>query len=194
MQRKELTINKLRIDPQLFELGFAKNATPNDCCGKCCRGGVYLSLDEKGKILENRELIKQYMDETQPINDDLWFANELIEDADFPNHVCDSTNVHNDKCVFLQKDNKCSLQSLALDKGFHKWSLKPLYCVAFPVVITNNELTFDDFLSGEAECCTAIKGLPISVIEACKEEFLHILGKDGYIKLTQFEKEYKESK
>lgn len=185
---EEIKINNIKIDPIIFELGFQKDSSPVKCTGMCCRSGVYVSLQEKSLILENKNLIKKYMDNTQTKNDSLWFENNLIKDEDFPEGLCDSTNIYNDKCVFLNAENKCSLQIAAIDNGFKKYEFKPFFCVTFPVVISENTLTYDDFLLDYAPCCTARKTENPNFIDLCEEELLHILGKDGYIILKEIAK------
>ncbi|RCK75812.1 MAG: hypothetical protein IGBAC_1087 [Ignavibacteriae bacterium] len=142
-------------------------------------------MKEKEQILENKDLFKKFMDETQTLDDSIWFENNITADIDFPDGLCDSTNVYNDKCVFLNKEYKCILQVAALESGFDKFKFKPYFCITFPVVISQNTITYDDFLLNIAPCCTAKKTKNPNFIEQCEIELLHILGKDGYIKLKE---------
>lgn len=184
MKQNNLQIKGYQIDPIIFELGF-ENSSPNECKGLCCRSGVWVSLKEKEQILENKDLFKKFMDETQTLDDSIWFENNITADIDFPDGLCDSTNVYNDKCVFLNKEYKCILQVAALESGFDKFKFKPYFCITFPVVISQNTITYDDFLLNIAPCCSAKKTKNPNFIEQCEIELLHILGKDGYIKLKE---------
>ncbi len=178
MEIKKLNFTNIAIDETIFEIGFQKNTSPLQCTGSCCKSGVFLSFDEKDKIIEMTEAIKQYMDDSQTKDESIWFENKIIEDSDFADGQCDSTNIHNNKCVFLNKKGLCVLQMMAVDNGHHKWTYKPFYCIAFPIVLENGAITYDDYLLDVEPCCTAKKGLPENFIDACKEEFLYILGEE----------------
>lgn len=187
MKQINIKIKGYEIDPDIFELGF-ETSNPSNCQGLCCRSGVWLSLSEKSKILENKDIIKKFMDETQTQDESLWFENNIHEDKDFPEGLCDSTALYNDKCVFLNKDFKCTLQLAAVESGFDKFKFKPYFCITYPVVICENVITYDDYLFDIAPCCTVKKTNNPDFIEQCQTEFLHILGKDGYIKLLEIAK------
>jgi len=62
---------------------------------------------------------------------------------------------HNDKCAFLDRLGRCSLQVAATAAGMHMWALKPLYCVLYPVGVAGRVVLYDDVLHGEQECCSA---------------------------------------
>lgn len=187
MNKLTIKIKGFEIDPEIFKLGFEKS-TPVDCQGLCCKSGVWLSLDEKKIILENKDIIKKFMDHTQTQDETHWFENNIQEDQDFPGGLCDSTTVYNDKCIFLNQENKCILQIAAIESGFDKFKFKPYFCITYPVVICENVITYDDYLLDVAPCCTAKKNDNPNFIEQCRTEFLHILGKDGYIKLSEITK------
>ncbi len=176
-------INGYTIDSKIFELGFQQGCSPLCCKGKCCSDGVYLSLSDKQKIQDHTDIIKKYMDDTQILDERLWFENQIEPDADFGDGVCDSTQVHNNKCTFLNRDGHCVLQVAAENENMDKWAIKPFFCVAFPVVVSEKILTYDDMLEDVEPCCTAKNIYPEKFIDACKEEFLYILGEEGYRQL-----------
>ena len=132
-----------------------------------------------------REIVKPYMDETQTRDDTKWFEPEDQEDVDFASGRCVGTNLHNDKCVFLDKYGRCSLQVAATDRGLHKWTWKPLFCVLYPIVITEKEVSFDDLLQNEQACCTIQEEYDLPLYEACREELEYLLGQDGYATLDE---------
>jgi hypothetical protein len=151
---------------------------------------VYLSLDDKEKILQHKEMVKKYMDSTQTLDENLWFENQNESDADFADGVCDSTQVHNNKCTFLNANGHCVLQVAAVNENMDKWDIKPFFCVAFPIVVSEKLLTYDDMLEDIEPCCTAKKEYPDNFIDACKEEFLYILGADGFKELSELSESY----
>ncbi len=193
MKQDLLQIKGYKIDPIIFELRFEKSS-PDHCLGLCCKSGVWVSLNEKNTILDHKDLIKQFMDQTQTKDETIWFENNITSDEDFPEGLCDSTNVFNDKCVFLNKEFKCVLQIAAVENGFDIFKFKPYFCITFPVVISQHTITYDDFLLDIAPCCSAKKSNNPNFIECCKMELLHIIGKDGYIKLKEIEKSYKNER
>ncbi|MDI6780212.1 MAG: DUF3109 family protein [Bacteroidota bacterium] len=185
MENRTLKIKNYVVDENLFNLGLAMGCNPNDCTGECCSDGVYISLEDHKKILEYKDVIKKHMDETQTIDESVWFETQTEQDADFPGGVCIGTQVYNDKCVFLNKEKRCVLQVTAVSLGLDRWAIKPFYCIAFPIVVAENVLTFDDMMNDKAPCCTAKESLPENIIDACKDEFVYILGEEHYCKLTE---------
>jgi len=191
MHENFIKIKGYKIDPIIFKLKFDKSS-PDKCQGLCCKSGVWVSLQEKNQILEHKELIKKFMDETQTLDESIWFENNITSDIDFPEGLCDSTNVYNDKCVFLNREFKCVLQISAVENGYEQFKLKPYFCITFPVVISNKTITYDDFLIDIVPCCSAKPSDNPNFIDVCEVELLHILGKDGYIKLKETSKSLKK--
>ena len=132
------------------------------------------------RILEQKELVKAQMDETQTTDASKWFEPEVADDSDFPSGKAIGTEVINDKCAFLDKFGRCSIQLAAVAAGKHKWAWKPLYCVLFPIEVSNNVVSFDPMLQGEQSCCTVTSAFNTPLFVACKEELVHLLGEDGY--------------
>ncbi|HTR80344.1 MAG TPA: DUF3109 family protein [Bacteroidota bacterium] len=180
-----LHIGKYQIDPALFEQGFASGCGPFACESTCCAGGVYLDPAEKERILANKEIVKKYMDETQLKDEKGWFDNEIIDDSDFPSGKALGTEVVNNKCVFLDKSGRCSLQRAGTEEKLGRWALKPFFCVAFPITVEDNVVIYDDFPEHKPKCCAIVADPGSSLIEACKEELEFVLGHEGYKTLLQ---------
>lgn len=180
MSEQEIEISGLKFDPQIFTDGFEDPNGPNACTSHCCRHGVYLDPVERDRILAHADVVEKYLDETQVRDRDKWFDNSEEEDPDFPSGKCVSTQVHNDKCVFLNKEGKCVLQVTEKEERMQRFSLKPFYCILFPIVKVDGVFTYDDFCSGESACCTASRGSKDKMIELCAIEFEHALGASKY--------------
>ena len=76
------------------------------------------------------------MDETQTADPAHWFEPEEQDDDDFPSGRCVGTRVLNDKCAFLDRFGRCTLQVAATRvRGLHRWALKPLFCILYPIEI-----------------------------------------------------------
>lgn len=184
----DIHIGKYKIDPILFEKGFAKGCGPFQCQTTCCHSGVFVDPLEKETILQHKDEIKAKMDETQITDESVWFENREEEDMDFPSGYSIGTEIHNDKCAFLRNDGRCSIQLVSAEKYNDPWKIKPFYCVAFPITVENGMLTFDDFQQDDAACCSVVNDSESTLVDSCKAELEFVLGKEGYQQLKEFKR------
>jgi hypothetical protein len=147
---------------------------------------VYADVREKENILDHKDMIRKYMDETQSPDEALWFEDRESEDTDFPSGRCIGTREINDKCAFLDRGGRCTLQIAATEEGMHKWALKPLFCILYPIEISNNVVSFDDMLQDEQHCCSISSDFQVPLFEACKDELVHLLGETGFTSLQGY--------
>jgi len=187
MEMKELEVKHYRISNEFFEKGYPTGNGPCNCTAQCCASGVWVDVRERDAILERKELIKQQMDETQIRDEKFWFEEGIEQDDDFPSGQCVGTAVVNNKCAFLDKLGRCTIQLAAVAAGEHKWAWKPLFCVLFPVVIEKGVIEFDPMLQGKQMCCSIGSAFDVPLFVACKEELIHVLGENGY---AQVERHY----
>ena len=113
------------------------------CEGICCSDGAFLQPEEERMI---HRLVKKHPEHfaclpEQYINDSEWEGNvgRKTETYSFqyqqkPDHFADT------RCVFSEADGKCSLQTLAVKLGKHKWAYKPMGCWLFPLGAENGKL------------------------------------------------------
>ncbi len=181
-------INGLFIDPKIFTFKFSCK-----CSGECCYYGVYTDLKEHDTILELKDKILPFFDETQSKDINKWFE-EPEEDEDFESGVAVGTEVINGKCTFLDKDGLCALQRLANLEGVHKWKYKPLYCILFPLTIYEGALTIDDEHIDRLKTCNVNPDVETSIFDACKEELIYFLGEKHFLELEEYKKEYLTAK
>lgn len=192
-EREFIYVKGIKIDTILFQIGFVPFCNVPVCKGECCYWGVYLDVKERDKILEHKDLVLKFMDETQPHDPDKWFEKNEEEDEDFPSGRCVGTEVYNGKCAFLTKEGYCVLQVAAVKSGMDKWALKPFYCCIYPLTFWEGALTYDDGHAEDLHYC----GLPgvenhvAPVVEVCKDEFKYVLGEDGYEELLKKYEEWK---
>jgi len=182
----ELIIGKYKVDPVLFEKGFSKGCGPYQCETTCCSSGVFLDPSDRDVILEHKEDVKLQMDETQTLNDAIWFDNNREVDVDFPSGFAVGTEVFNDKCVFLRKDGRCSVQLVSAEKYNDPWKIKPFFCIAFPISVDNGVLTYDDYQDGKTQCCSIVHDTDATLVDSCKAELEFVLGRDGYKQLQDY--------
>ena len=183
MSLKELHIDGIKIDPNIFTFKFGCR-----CNGECCHYGVYTDLKEHDNILAIKDKIIPLMDETQSKNISDWFE-PAEEDDDFESGVAVGTEIVNGKCAFLDKNGLCVLQGLALEEGEHKWKYKPIYCVLFPLTIYQNTLTIDDEHIDRLSYCNKFPISDSSIFDACKEELEFFFGKEGFEELLKYKEE-----
>lgn len=181
-------IKDLIIDPIIFTHPFVERCNIGLCSGECCWYGVFIDLKEMEFILENKEIIKQYMDDSQTKDESKWFE-PIEEDSDFPSNYCAGTEIYNHKCVFLDKNGFCSLQKAAIARNEHRWKYKPLYCVLFPLTIYEGKLTVDDDHINRLHYCSKPRHQISTVFDAMKDELIYLLGEDGYNELLRYREE-----
>jgi len=178
----------LKFDRGIFTDGFKDPNGPNGCTSQCCRHGVYLDTFERDDILAHADIIEKYFDETQTRIRSRWFDNNEEEDVDFPSGKCVSTGVHDGKCIFLNAVGRCTIQIAEIQEGLRRFSLKPYYCILFPIVKVDGVFQYDDFCSGESDCCTASRESEVKMVEACCIELEHALGNSTYKEVLEYYK------
>lgn len=177
-------INGLYIDPKIFTYKFSCK-----CSGECCYYGVYTDLKEHDKILEIKDKILPFFDETQSKDLTKWFE-PPEDDEDFESGVAVGTEVINGKCTFLDKEGLCALQKLAILEGAHEWKYKPLYCILFPLTIYEGALTIDDEHIDRLKTCNVEPNNNKSIFDACREELIYFLGDKDFAELEKYREEY----
>lgn len=183
-QKISKVINGIKIDPKIFTFSFNCK-----CAGECCYYGVYADYKEYETIMNIKDKIIPLLDDTQTSDIKKWFE-APEKDDDFESGMAVGTEIHNDKCTFLDKDGLCTLQKLALSEGDHQWKYKPLYCILFPLTIYENELTIDDEHIDRLKSCNRNLSEQKTVYESCKEELKHFFGEKGFKELEKYKKEY----
>ena len=175
-----VVVKEYTIARELFTTGFAHGEGPCRCSSNCCIHGVYLDVRERDRILAHKEEIARRMDSTQTTDAARWFDDPVREDTDFPSGRCVGTMVVNGKCAFLDGHGRCSLQVAATTEGMDRWALKPLYCILFPIEISEGVVSFDPYLQDEESCCSTRERFDVPLFQACRDELTHLLGPDGY--------------
>ena len=195
-----LIINDLKIDPLIFTQGFVPRCDIDLCSGQCCDWGVLMDLPYREEILKFENEIISEMDEQQVKDSSKWFDNIISDDHDFPSKKSIGTDVYNtsdgrNQCIFKTLNNYCTLQNTAVNLKLHKWAIKPLYCILYPITIVDNILTYDTDHSENLDYCgmNCSKNFTTTVIEAMQEELKHLLGESGFNTLYDYYlKNYKE--
>jgi len=182
-------IKGLKVDPVIFTQKFVNGCDIRYCSGECCYYGVYAESTEAEMLMGMKERIIESMDDSQIKDSTQWFE-EPNEDADFKSGIAVGTEVYNGKCVFLDKQGFCTLQKIAYENGENKWKYKPLYCILFPLVISDGVFTIDDGHLERMHYCSQEGKQTSTVFEVCTEEIVHVFGADGYEELVKYREEY----
>lgn len=113
------------------------------CQGVCCSDGAFLQPAEERLI---HRLVKKHPEHFSSLPEGYiyegeWEGNTGRKTATYafqyqkkPDHFA------NTRCVFSEADGKCSLQTLAVKLGKHKWDYKPMGCWLFPLGAENGKL------------------------------------------------------
>lgn len=128
------------------------------CAAKCCKGTVFVSGADHHRILTfaeqnqaefvgylKRKLVAHFPNMRPPL-----LVQPALLDKPWPSMMntfyLTPEGLHSTKprfdpvsesltsCIFLTDTGTCFLQDVAVRRGFHKWHLKPLNCIAFPLV------------------------------------------------------------
>jgi Fe-S-cluster containining protein len=182
---RPLIVKGYTIAPELFTMGYEEGGGPCRCSSICCEGGVYADVTERDRILAHRDMVARHMDSTQSRDAALWFDDAEEADPDFRSGRRIGTSVINDRCVFQNSQGLCTLQVAAAAEGMHRWAIKPLYCILYPIEVSDGTIGFDPMLQDEQACCTITSRYQVPVFEACRDELVVLLGEDGFEALRQ---------
>ena len=106
------------------------------CEGICCSDGAFLLPEEEALIHETVAKFPEHFSllPKKYIGDAVWgehhgrkTSTRSYRYKSKPTHFADT------RCSFTEKDGKCSLQTLAVAQGRHKWHYKPMGCWLFPL-------------------------------------------------------------
>ena len=176
----------LEVNRSIVDTRYAPGSSPAHCVGTCCQSGVKVDVAQRDQILAHADLIRQAMDPGQEHDARAWFEDTEVPDPDFPSGRCVGTQVRDDGCVFLDAARRCVLQTVTIAAARRGFDLKPFFCSAFPITISNGSLWIDEMcLDAPEGCCRPSPGGPLDVLDVCEVELRHTLGSDGLDELRR---------
>lgn len=106
------------------------------CEGICCSDGGFL-LEEEAvlihKVVKANPKHFQHLPKRYIVQGD-WEGQTGPKTAVRPYQYRNKpAHFNNTRCVFAESDGRCSLQTLAVAQGKHKWAYKPAGCWLFPL-------------------------------------------------------------
>jgi hypothetical protein len=134
----------MEVDPLVFRAKFPASCRLDLCRGRCCRFGVWADVGERDVIMAHQGLFSPYLrpEAAEPRS---WFG-KTVKDDDCPSGMAIETMDINGYCAFFNPEYGCVLQKGAAEAGMHEWKLKPRFCIMFPLVLMENELTVDEHM------------------------------------------------
>ncbi len=174
-------IGRYRLSPEFFRKTRLRNRCRLQCAEACCDEGVYLSLYDAHRILARRDEIQPYLE--QPLDFDAW---DLSRAADI------STPVRNEgtpqqQCWFLDKNKCCVLHKLAIDKQIPVSSIKPYFCLMFPLTLTDIDINVNEIaIDGKAyTTCLVPCSEETYLYTQFESDLRRILGDEGFAELER---------
>jgi hypothetical protein len=156
----------MKIDTNVFSAKFPERCRLDLCRSRCCRFGVWVDIEEQETIIANQELFVAYL-RPEARDPKTWFG-KTEEDEDCPSGLAIETQDIAGACSFFHPDYGCALQKGAVEAGLHEWIIKPRFCIMFPLVVSEGELTVDDDM--KTLWCMKEKNRTRPILDAVKKE------------------------
>lgn len=171
----------MEIDPLVFQAKFPESCRLDRCRSRCCRFGVWADVNEKKAILDNRDLFVPYV-RSEAADPESWFGAVEV-DPDCPSGQAVETRVVGGACAFFHPGHGCALQKAAIESGFHEWRFKPRFCIMFPLVLTEGQLTVDEDM--KSLWCMKERNRTHPIVHAVRKEVQYLFGKEMAKVLTK---------
>jgi Fe-S-cluster containining protein len=172
-------VAELHVDSSLLGQRFAAGCRTSNCKAACCKGGVWVDIDERARILAHADRVQKMMDASQDHDPGHWFESTEITDPDFASRTAVGTQVVNDRCVFLDSAGRCTLHRADANESEDGPRLKPFFCRIFPITLENGVVMFDDLAADQTACCGVTPEGNSSIFDVCRDELQELLGPDG---------------
>ena len=183
-----------QINPRLLRSEPLRRCGFPDCRAACCLYGVWVDLLEKENILAHANEISGLLPSNQR-NPNTWFETNIEADPHTPSGqvvhtrvLVDDSHYGGSSCIFLQMDNKCTLQMAGEKSHGAPWLLKPFYCILHPLDLDDTgRITLDEtrlLAEEEASCLVPIDQL-IPLMETFEPELRYFLGEEEYLRLLR---------
>ncbi len=162
----------MEIDPLVFRAKFPRSCSLEQCRSRCCRFGVWADLRERKAILDNQELFLPYV-RPESADPACWFG-KTEPDPDCPSGTAVETQVIGGSCAFFNPECGCAIQKGSIEAGLHEWRFKPRFCIMFPLVLTEGQLTVDEDM--KSLWCMKEKNRTHPIAESVRKEVRYLFG------------------
>jgi hypothetical protein len=174
-------IGRFRLGSEFFVKRKLVNRCLKECATNCCDEGVFLTPYDAQQIVERCEEIQPYL--RKPFDFGMW---DLSHPAFITTPVLDE-GAPSQQCWFFTGGRRCALHSFALDKNVPLRSVKPFFCVLFPLTLVDIDINVTEIM-------VDIKAYKTCLVEGEQESWLYeqfepelrrIIGDEGYSELRR---------
>lgn len=131
-----LAVRQADLDYESFQIPL-QPCELNRCKGMCCHDGVFIGAEEQAVIaavVEPAESREIYFEEREGrVKTRTIKVGEEWHGEGYPAHFPST------RCVFLDDQHHCYLQSQAMAEGCHEWFWKPFPCWLHPISLRKRE-------------------------------------------------------
>lgn len=125
------------IDPAIFQHRYFTHCMSCGFCkDQCCSYGVDIDVENMARLKADMAFAKAV-----GIPQDMWFEDEITQDAEFPGGANGRTQAVDGACVFLDRTNRgCRIHAYCLNNGLDYHQLKPMVSILFPLTFSEGVL------------------------------------------------------
>lgn len=175
-------VGSFRLSPEFFVRTRLHNqCAEHGCDGDCCSEGVTATLYEVARIKAHADEIQPYL--IEPYDFDSW---DLSHPADIGTPLLNE-NQPGEQCWFLRKNRLCALHSLALEKGLPVASIKPYFCLFFPLTLIDLDINVTEIaVDGKAYQTCLVEGEQDTYLfKQFEAELRRVIGDANYHELLR---------
>ncbi|MBI4670956.1 MAG: hypothetical protein HY741_04710 [Chloroflexi bacterium] len=175
-------VGTFHLSPEFFiRTRLHNQCTVNGCDGDCCGEGVAATLYEAARIKAHAHELQPYL--VEPFNFDSW---ALSRAADISTPVLNE-NKPGEQCWFQRQNRLCALHSLALDKGMPVSSIKPYFCLFFPLTLVDLDINVTEIaVDGKAyDTCLVETEHETYLFRQFETELRRVIGDTNYQELLR---------
>lgn len=177
-----IIVGSFRLSPEFFIRTRLRNqCAANGCSGDCCSGGVTATLYEVARIKAHAQEIQPYL--IEPYDFDSW---DVSHSADIGTPVWNE-NKPGEQCWFQRENRLCALHSLALEKGMPVPSIKPFFCLFFPLTLIDLDINVTEIsVDGKAyETCLVQSEQETYLFKQFETELRRVIGDANFDELLK---------
>ncbi len=176
-----VTIGSFRLSPEFFLKTHLVNRCVNECARECCNEGVWLSLYDARRIIERAADLQPYL--PAPVQFEAW---DLSKTSFITTPLRNAGTPH-ERCAFLTPDRLCAIHAMALDKNIPLQSIKPYFCLMFPLTLSDLDINVTEItIDSKAYRTCLVEGTEETwLYEQFEPDLRKILGDAGYAEIQR---------
>ncbi len=174
-------VGSFRLSPELFTRTTLRNQCIENCNARCCEEGVSATMYDVARIKEHADEIQPYL--IEPIDFAKWDTSRA---ADIGTPLLNEGKP-GEQCWFLRANRRCALHSYALDKAIPVASIKPYFCIFFPLTLIDLDINVTEIgIDGKAfDTCLVGSECEGYLFRQFEHELRRVIGDANYWELEQ---------